>query len=156
MKLEINRFWRHAAAAGLSAVMIGAGLSSVYAVDTIKWLHLENNPDNVKVWQDIASAYEKAHPDVKVQLQFLENEAFKAKLPTLLQSNDPPSMFYTWGGGVLKAQSETGAIRDVTAALDADGGAWRKTIAPAAIDAMSFNGKVWAVPYESGVVSFFY
>jgi len=156
MKLEMNRFWRHAAAAGLSAVMIGAGLSSVYAVDTIKWLHLENNPDNVKVWQDIANAYEKAHPDVKIQLQFLENEAFKAKLPTLLQSNDPPSMFYTWGGGVLKAQSETGAIRDVTAALDADDGAWRKTIAPAAIDAMTFNNKVWAIPYESGVVSFFY
>jgi raffinose/stachyose/melibiose transport system substrate-binding protein len=156
MGIMWSRAMRRSVAVGLSAVMLGAGISAASAVDTIKWMHLENNPANVKVWQDIATAYEASHPNVKVQLQFLENEAFKAKLPTLLQSNDAPSMFYTWGGGVLKAQSETGAIRDVTPALDADGGAWRKTIAPAAIDAMSFDGKVWAIPYQSGVVSFFY
>jgi raffinose/stachyose/melibiose transport system substrate-binding protein len=156
MGIMWSRAMRRSVAVGLSAVMLGAGISAASAVDTIKWMHLENNPANVKVWQDIATAYEASHPNVKVQLQFLENEAFKAKLPTLLQSNDAPSMFYTWGGGVLKAQSETGAIREVTPALDADNGAWRKTIAPAAIDAMSFDGKVWAIPYQSGVVSFFY
>ena len=43
-------------------------------------------------------------------MQFLENEAFKAKLPTLLQSNDAPDFFYSWGGGVLKQQSETGTL----------------------------------------------
>ena len=67
-----------------------------------------------------------------------------------------PSVFYTWGGGVLKAQSETGAIRDVTAALDADDGAWRNVLTPAAIDAMSYDGKVWAVPTDVGLVSFFF
>src|ERR1700761_4007095 len=105
-----SRTLRRSAAIAVSAIMLGAGASAASAVDTIKWLHLENNPANVKVWQDIAASYEASHPNVKIQLQFLENEAFKAKLPTLLQSNDAPSMFYTWGGGVLKAQSQTGAI----------------------------------------------
>ncbi len=151
-----SRTLRRSVAIGLSAIMLGAGISAASAVDTIKWMHLENNPANVKVWQDIATAYEASHPNVKIQFQFLENEAFKAKLPTLLQSSDAPSMFYTWGGGVLKAQSATGAIRDVTAALDANNGAWRNTISSAALDGMSFDGKVWAIPYQSGVVSFFY
>jgi raffinose/stachyose/melibiose transport system substrate-binding protein len=126
------------------------------AQTTIKWLHLEANPDRLATWEEIAADYEEAHPDVNIEFQFLENEAFKAKLPTLLQSNEAPSMFYTWGGGVLKAQSETGAIRDLTAAMDADGGAWRNEVSPAAVDGLSIDGKVWAAPVQSGLVSFFY
>ena len=146
MKFTPSRILRHSMAIAFSALLVGAAATNVLAVDTIKWMHLENNPDNLKVWQDIAAAYEKTHPDVKIEFQFLENEAFKAKLPTLLQSNDAPSMFYTWGGGVLLEQSKTGAIRDITAAMDADGGAWRNTIAPAAVDGLSIDGKVWAAP----------
>ncbi|HTN63863.1 MAG TPA: extracellular solute-binding protein [Devosia sp.] len=144
---------------GLSAIALTTGMAGhalAQAQTTIKWLHLEPNPDRLKVWQDIAAAYEAEHPEIKIEFQFLENEAFKAKLPTLLQSNDAPSMFYTWGGGVLKAQSETGAIRDITAAMDADDGAWRKAISPAAVNGLSFDGKVWAAPQQSGLVSFFY
>jgi raffinose/stachyose/melibiose transport system substrate-binding protein len=136
--------------------MMAGAATSALAVDTIKWLHLETNPDRLAAMQDIAKAYEADHPDVKVELQFLENEAFKAKLPTLLQSNDPPSLFYTWGGGVLKEQSQTGAIRPIDAALDANGGEWRNELSQGAISAMTFDGKVWAAPFKSGVVSIWY
>ena len=155
----IVNFGRLARQRGLLALGTLALLSSVVpasAQTTIKWLHLEANPDRLATWEGIAAAYEEAHPDVDIQFQFLENEAFKAKLPTLLQSSEAPSMFYTWGGGVLKAQSETGAIRDVTAAMDADGGAWRNQVSPAAVDGLSIDGKVWAAPVQSGLVSFFY
>src|SRR5690606_7636045 len=37
-----------------------------------------------------------------------------------------------------------------------DGGAWRNSINPAAVAAMTFEDKVWAAPIQSGVVSFFY
>ena len=156
MKSAFARATRRSFMLALSALALTAGASAAYAQSTIKWLHLEANPDRLKTWQDIAAAYEAEHPDVKIEFQFLENEAFKAKLPTLLQSGDAPSMFYTWGGGVLKAQSETGAIRDITAAMDADGGAWRSSISPAAVDGLSIDGKVWAAPIQSGLVSFFY
>jgi raffinose/stachyose/melibiose transport system substrate-binding protein len=57
---------------------------------------------------------------------------------------------------VLKAQAETGMLRPIDAALDADGGAWRKQVSPAAVEGMTFNGKVWGAPYKTGLVSFFY
>ena len=156
MKLHFGRATRRSFMVALSAIALTAGVTAAYAESTIKWMHLETNPDRLKTWQDIAAAYTAAHPDVKIEFQFLENEAFKAKLPTLLQSDDAPSMFYTWGGGVLKAQSETGKIRDITAAMDADGGAWRNSISPAAVDGLSIDGKVYAAPFQSGLVSFFY
>jgi raffinose/stachyose/melibiose transport system substrate-binding protein len=156
MTLAFGRAARRSLALVLSVAALGVGISSASAQSTIKWMHLETNPNNLAVWQDIAKAYEADHPDVKIEFQFLENEAFKAKLPTLLQSDDAPSMFYSWGGGVLKAQSETGAIRDITAAMDADDGAWRSSLNAAAVDGMTIDGKVWAAPFKTGVVSFFY
>jgi ABC-type glycerol-3-phosphate transport system substrate-binding protein len=36
--------------------------------------------------QSAALEYEKANPAVKIEFDYLENEEFKAKLPTLLQS----------------------------------------------------------------------
>ncbi len=141
-----------AAAAGM--LLAGAGAAS--ATTVVKWLHLETDPKNVAAWEDIVKKYEAQHPDVDVQMQFLENEAFKAKLPTLLQSDDVPDFFFSWGGGVLKQQSETGALQDVTTALDADGGKLRKAYTPASVDGLTFEGKTWAIPYKVGLVSFFY
>ncbi|ANL65739.1 sugar ABC transporter substrate-binding protein [Rhizobium phaseoli] len=147
-----RRFVSLAAAAGM--LLAGAGAAS--ATTVVKWLHLELDPKNVAAWEDIVKKYEAQHPDVDIQMQFLENEAFKAKLPTLLQSDDVPDFFFSWGGGVLKQQSETGALQDVTAALDADGGKLRKAYTPASVDGLTFDGKTWAVPYKVGLVSFFY
>lgn len=76
----------------LSALAAVAGMALLFdashaSADTVvKWLHLETVPAYVKMWEDIAAKYESEHAGVDIQLQFLENEAFKAKLPTLLQS----------------------------------------------------------------------
>ena len=151
MNMSFGRMARHRLAIALSAAALMVSVSSASAQSVIKWLHLETNAERLGTWQEIAAAYEAEHPDVKIEFQFLDNEAFKAKLPTLLQSNEAPSMFYTWAGGVLKAQMETGAIRDITAAMDGED-AWRSSINPAAVAAMTFNDKVWAAPIQSGVV----
>ncbi|PYE90372.1 ABC transporter substrate-binding protein [Phyllobacterium leguminum] len=142
-----------AAATGM-AFLLSTGASAAQTV--VKWLHLETVPAYVQVWEDIARKYEAEHPGVDIQLQFLENEAFKAKLPTLLQSDDAPDFFYSWGGGVLKQQSETGALMDLTGAMSADNGAWVKSYNPAAVKGFTFGDKIFAVPYKLGTVSFFY
>lgn len=119
-----NRYYRMRLISA-TAVALAGGLftASVAAADSvIRWMHVEQVPANITVWNQIARDFEAKHPGVKVEMQFLENQAFKAKLPTLLQSKDAPSIFYTWGGGVLKAQSETGTLRPINAAIDANGG----------------------------------
>nr|WP_299504386.1 ABC transporter substrate-binding protein [uncultured Rhizobium sp.] len=142
------------AAATAVALLGGVGFASAQTV--VKWMHVETVPAYIQVWEEIAAAYEGEHPDVDVQLQFLENEAFKAKLPTLLQSDAAPDFFYSWGGGVLRQQSETGALKDLTEAMNADGGAWAKDYKPAALNGLTFNDKIHAVPYRMGTISFFY
>ncbi len=142
--------------AATTAITFMLGTAAASAATVVKWMHVELDPKAVAVWEEIAKDFEAKHPDVDVQLQFLENEAFKAKLPTLLQSNDVPDFFYSWGGGVLEEQSKTGALKDLTEVFDADGGKIRKSYNPASIEGLSFDGKVWAVPYRVSLVSFFY
>lgn len=132
------------------------GASSACADTIVKWMHVELDPKSVAVWEEIAADYESKHPGVDVQLQFLDNEAFKAKLPTLLQSNDVPDFFYSWGGGVLEEQSKTGALKDLTEFFDADGSKLRNAYTGSSVNSLSFDGKLWAVPFKSSLVSFFY
>lgn len=139
-----------------TALALTASMSVASAQTVVKWLHLETVPENLKIWEDIAADYEAEHPDVDIQLQFLENEAFKAKLPTLLQSDAAPDFFYSWGGGVLRQQAETGALMDLSESINADGGAWAKSYKPAALNGLTYDGKTWAVPYRMGTVAFFY
>ncbi len=123
------------------------------AETTIRWLHLEVNPQILKIWNTAAAEFEQTHPGVTIKLQFLENEAFKAKLPTLLQSPDAPSMFYSWGGGVMRAQADTGALRPIGAQMDE---AWQKRLNPAALDAFRYQGKIWGAPHQLAVMDLYY
>lgn len=86
-------------------------------------------------------------------MQILENEAFKAKLTTMLQSPDKPHIIYSWGGGVLKAQVEAGVLQ----ALDADlQGEWGQSFSAGALDAFRVGGKTWGVPILMSQIGFYH
>ncbi|KQT46293.1 ABC transporter substrate-binding protein [Aureimonas sp. Leaf454] len=139
-------------AAGLATALASPSLAET----TVRLMHVEANPNYAKIWRDLADQYQAAHPGITIDLQFLENEAFKAKLPTLLQSDDAPDLFYSWSGGVLKAQAEAGAVQDLTAAMQADGGAWAKSYIPASVAGVTIDGKTLCVPLKMSVIGFFY
>ena len=73
------------------AACVTALSAPAYAETDITILHVNNNNAATALWDRIAADYEKEHPGVKVQFKYLENEAFKAKLPTMLQSDDSAS-----------------------------------------------------------------
>lgn len=152
-----KKFLRSATLAAAAFTALGAGVTAAAAADTtVTWMYVENNQGNLDVWRSIADEFEANHPGVKIDMQFLENEAYKAKLPALLQSDDAPDMFYSWGGGVLDIQRKSGFLQPLTEAMNADNGAWKNTFAESAIKGLSFDGDIWAVPFKVGTVAFFY
>jgi raffinose/stachyose/melibiose transport system substrate-binding protein len=135
------------AATGLT-LAVGAAAADT----TVKWLHIEVNPAQVKIWDEVARAYEAAHPGVEIEMQFLENEAYKAKLPTILQSKDRPHIIYSWAGGVLKTQIEAGVLEDITDQVKG----YSDTITPAALAAFAPNSRVYGLPIALSQVGFLY
>src|SRR5215468_5313825 len=136
----------------LIVVGLALGVASAAAQTTVKWLHIETNPAQVKIWEEVARDFEAKNPGVKVEMQFLENEAYKAKLPTILQSKDRPHIIYSWAGGVLKAQIEAGVLEDITAPMKG----YSDQLAPAAVSAFTEDGKIYGVPMVLSEVGFFY
>ena len=135
------------------AASLGALTAPAFADTTVKILHVDNNPAAIALFDKIAKDYEAEHKDVKVQFQYLENEAFKAKLPTMLQSDDSrPSLFYSWGGGVMVAQYQAGFLKNITS----DVADVESHLQPTAVDAFKVDGKVVGVPWDTGEVTFFY
>jgi raffinose/stachyose/melibiose transport system substrate-binding protein len=123
---------------------------------TINWWHISTKDPGLSDWKKMADDYMAAHPNVKIEITVLENEAFKTKLTTVMQSGNPPDIFQSWGGGGMNQQVTAGMLKDITSDLDANGGAWRNTFAPGALAVYSYKGKNYGVPWDMGMVGWWY
>ena len=92
------------------------------------------------------------NPNVKIEIQAIENDAFKPKLTTVTQSGDAPDIFQTWGGGVLAQQAEVGLVKDLTNDVSSWFGNFQEVIA----ETYKADGKIYAVPYDAGMVGIWY
>jgi raffinose/stachyose/melibiose transport system substrate-binding protein len=93
-----------------------------------------------------------AHPNVKINITVLENEAFKTKLATTQQSGSSPDLFQSWGGGIMAAQADAGMLQDITAAI----APWKDTINPGALSIYSYKGVQYGVPWDMGMIGVWY
>ena len=123
---------------------------------TVNWWHISTKDPGLSDWQKMADDYMAMHPNVNIEITVLENEAFKTKLTTVMQSGEVPDIFQSWGGGVMNEQVGAGLLKDITSDLDADGGAWRNTFAPGALAVYSYQGKNYGVPWDMGMVGWWY
>jgi len=138
----------------LTFAVVGSLSWSVSAETVVKILHLQKLPETLEIWQEAAKQYESSHPGVKIQFVYLENEAFKAKLPTLLQSKDRPSAFHSWGGGVMFEQINSGVCQDITKAITEGG--FKDTFYPAGIQNFTYQGRTYGLPNDVGPIVFWY
>ena len=120
--------------AAAAAMTLALGAGSAGAQTTVKWMHIEMNPNIANYYKQVVSEFEAKNPSVKVDVQVLENEAYKAKLTTLLQSSDKPHIIYSWGGGVMQSQVRAGVLQDIDAPMK---GAWADSLSAGAVDAVS-------------------
>jgi raffinose/stachyose/melibiose transport system substrate-binding protein len=118
----------------------------------VEWWHITTGEPGKTVFQGIADAYMAAHPNVKINITVLANEAFKTKLATTIQSGQVPDLFQSWGGGIMAAQADAGALKDITA----DVSSWKDTVNPGAMSIYSYKGKQYGVPWDMGMIGAWY
>ncbi|RCG30636.1 extracellular solute-binding protein [Sphaerisporangium album] len=119
---------------------------------TVEWWNISTSEPLKSFWVQKVKEFESAHPGVTIKNVPIENEAFKAKLSTVTQSGKTPDIYTTWGGGVLKQQIDAGLVKELTT----DAASWLGDFTPAAMQAYQFDGKSYGVPYDIGMVGFWY
>lgn len=73
--------------------------------------------DNALIWD----AFEKAHPDIKIEREILFNEAYHQKMAAYAASGKMPDVFYMFPGGRSSAVHEKKLAKDLTPFLKKDG-----------------------------------
>jgi raffinose/stachyose/melibiose transport system substrate-binding protein len=123
---------------------------------TVEWWHIQTVDPGKTLWAQWAKDYMALHPNVTINITVLENDKFKTKLTSVMQSGNPPDIFQSWGAGTMQAYVAAGMTKDITPDLDANGGAWRNTFAQGALGVYSAGGKNYGVPWDMGMVGFWY
>ncbi|WP_405927466.1 extracellular solute-binding protein [Streptomyces sp. NBC_00035] len=144
-----------AASAATGLALSGCGSSdggSGSGKTTVEWWNITTTEPAKKLWAERAREFEAAHPDVKIKIVTLENEAYKSKMTALTTSGKLPDIYHTWGGGVLKQQVDAGLVEDLTDKVSS----WTKDFVPAALAAYEFEDRSYAVPFDIGMVGFWY
>jgi raffinose/stachyose/melibiose transport system substrate-binding protein len=121
---------------------------------TITWWHITTQEDQQALMTAAADAYMAKNPGVEIEITVLENEAFKQKLATAMQSGDPPDIFQSWGGGVLYQYAEAELVRDITADLTEDG--WSESFLASPLALYARDGKNYGVPWRTGMIGVWY
>ncbi|MEU8266979.1 extracellular solute-binding protein [Sphaerisporangium sp. NPDC049002] len=130
----------------------GGGTSSSSAKVTVEWWNISTTEPMKSFWAKKVKEYQALHPNVTIKNVPIENEAFKAKLSTVTQSGKTPDIYTTWGGGVLKQQIDAGLVKDLTS----EAATWIADFTPASLQAYQFDQKTYGIPYDIGMVGFWY
>jgi raffinose/stachyose/melibiose transport system substrate-binding protein len=140
----------------LTAALLALSIGGVSAQDqvTINWWHISTEESQAAYWQSLADAFTAEHPNVTIEITILENAAFKERLNTVMQANDPPDLFQSWGGAVLWNFADNGLVRNIAPELE---GEWQDSFAAqAALELYGQNGEYYGVPWTWGAVGMFY
>lgn len=119
---------------------------------TIDFYDLHINEPGKSLIAQVIKEFETANPNVTIKATILENEALKAKIATEMQAGNPPDLFQSWGGGVLAQQVDAGMVRPI----DDEIADWKDSMNAAAMSIYQVGGKQYGVPYNFGLVGFWY
>ena len=149
MKFRKGQLW-------LALVLVLLAPIATFAANPVKvsFWHIGTAASDKAYYQSVVDAYMKAHPDVTIEVTVLENEAFKSKLSTLMQSGSPPDIFHSWGGGVLAEYAKAGLLRDITKQVK--GTAWGNSMAGGVWQVYQYGGKQYGAPFDMGAITFWY
>lgn len=117
------------------------------------WWHIGTADKDKIFFQNVADEFMKANPNVEIDITVLENEAFKSKLTTVMQSKNPPDVFTTWGGGVLQEYAAAGLVKDITKDIKGD---FKNSMSEGVWQPYQYKGKQYGVPHDMGAVTFWY
>ena len=116
---------------------------------TLKVWHQWSNDTNAlrKDFNLVVSDYEKSHPNITIESDSLETEAYKTKLTTAFAGNSADvDVFYDWSPGKTQSLAEAGKILPIDDYVK-DG--TLDQVKDGSLSAFKINGKLYSLPMFS-------
>ena len=98
--------------------------------------------------QESIDRFNRTHRDIRIVPYYYENEAYKQKMRAAILSNHMPDIFYYWFGESFKrTMVDSGVAADLTPMIGRHPD-FRGRILPDALDAVTYNGRVYGIPHS--------
>jgi raffinose/stachyose/melibiose transport system substrate-binding protein len=109
------------------------------------------SPANTAI-QSLATSFDRSHKGDHITVDFVENQAYKQKIQLAMGAGNPPTIFWSWGGGTLQQYIKAGDVQSLGAKPS-----WASSFLPSSLGAVTYNGQLYGVPVEgTQPVYFFY
>jgi multiple sugar transport system substrate-binding protein len=105
--------------------------------------------------REIISAFEKANPDIRIELIYTPYDTYAEKLLTLTVSGSPPDVFWTQLEN-LPFLASRGAVMDITERVEQDPDIDTSLYFPNALGICSYEGQIYALPRDVACHFFVY
>jgi raffinose/stachyose/melibiose transport system substrate-binding protein len=123
---------------------------------TLRWANIMDATAQEQ-WAPIIEAFEAEHPNIDVVIESTAGSGaaiYPDVLKTSMASGSPPDLYFMWGGSIAQPFIEAGQAMDLGAYYEQYG--WNEKFAPWVIDRISFDGKLYGVPYHARGMGFWY
>ncbi|MGH8989726.1 MAG: extracellular solute-binding protein [Acidimicrobiales bacterium] len=112
-----------------------------------------SNPGPINDYMtSLAKKFDAGHHGDHVTVSFVANTPFKQRLLVAMSAHKPPTLWYSWGGGVLEQYIKAGDASPVAASNVS----WAKKIIPAALGPVTFSHELYGVPIQGTQPVLFY
>jgi raffinose/stachyose/melibiose transport system substrate-binding protein len=109
------------------------------------------SPANTAI-QNLVSSFDKSHHGDHITIDFVENQSYKQKIQLAMGAGNQPTIFWTWGGGVLQQYIKAGDVQSL-----GQSPSWASSFLPSSLGAVTYKGQLYGVPVEgTQPVYFFY
>ena len=121
---------------------------------TLKFLHRWPMEPNKSFMDKVVANYEKANPNIKIDMQSVANDPYKEKIKVVLGTNDAPDVFFSWSGEFMYKFARENKMLDLTSELSKDG--WRDSLMESQLKPFELNGKTYELPFRVDAKVSFY
>lgn len=112
-----------------------------------------NETDMYGVWLlEQIKAFEAANPDIRIDYNYTDNEAYKTKLQVAMLGGAGPDILYNWGGETQAIYSREGMLYDLTKHIDKNYWGLSKGL----FSTHTYQGKIYGIPMFPTVNSVWY
>lgn len=106
----------------------------------------------IRVWNAVADQFTKDHPDIKVEINFQDDDLYETiGLPNLLNGRNAPDIYFEWAGNRLETRYADGFAADLTDAVTS--GPLKNLFDPDIFDSVSVDGKIVMIPHSEDVTN---
>ncbi|HPA61404.1 MAG TPA: extracellular solute-binding protein [Clostridia bacterium] len=113
--------------------------------------HIQTQPPQQEVIEKAKARFEAANPGYKIDISVYQNDPYKTKIQVALAAGEEPDIFPSWSGGTMIEYVLANQLFDMTPLMEKDN--YKDLFMDAAIDQVTYDGKIWGVPVENVAVA---